>query len=109
MQPSRRGIALILVLWIVVLLSMAVLSLSLLTRTEALTTLSFKEELENKFFAEAGIRRGIMELFYRQANRNQQALLEGFEVFQWTAAVTRRKSGMAITASGSRKSRERSI
>jgi general secretion pathway protein K len=80
--PARRGIALILVLWIVVVLSMAGLSLSLLTRTEALTTLSFKEELENKFFAEAGIRRGIMELFYRQANRNQQNILEGFEVFQ---------------------------
>jgi len=81
-RPSGRGIALILVLWIVVILSMAVLSLSLLTRTEALTTLSFKEELENKFFAEAGIRRGIMELFYRHANRNQQVLIEGFEVFQ---------------------------
>jgi general secretion pathway protein K len=80
--PSRHGIVLILVLWIVVVLSMAVLSLSLLTRTEALSTLSFKEELENKFFAEAGIRRGIMELFYRHANRNRQALLEGFEVFQ---------------------------
>jgi general secretion pathway protein K len=82
-EPStERGIALILVLWIVVLLSMAALSLSLLTRTEALATLSVKEELENKFFAEAGIRRGIMELFYRHANRNQQALLEGFEAFQ---------------------------
>jgi general secretion pathway protein K len=81
-RSSVRGIALILVLWIIVLLSMAGLSLSLLTRTEALATLSFKEDLENKFFAEAGIRRGIMELFYRHANRNQQVHLEGFEVFQ---------------------------
>lgn len=81
-QPLERGIALILVLWIVVLLSMAALSLSLLTRTEALATLSVKEEIENKFLAEAGIRRGIMELFYRNANRNQQVILEGFEVFQ---------------------------
>jgi general secretion pathway protein K len=81
-QSSERGIALILVLWIVVILSMAALSLSLLTRTEALATLSVKEELENKFLAEAGIRRGIMELFYRNANRNQQVILEGLEVFQ---------------------------
>jgi general secretion pathway protein K len=81
-RSSERGIALILVLWIVVILSMAALSLSLLTRTEALATLSAKEEMENKFLAEAGIRRGIMELFYRHANRNQQVLLEGFEVFQ---------------------------
>ncbi len=79
---SERGIALILVLWIVVILSMAALSLSLLTRTEALATLSAKEEMENKFLAEAGIQRGIMELFYRHANPNQLVLLEGFEVFQ---------------------------
>jgi general secretion pathway protein K len=82
MRSSERGIALILVLWIVVILSMAALSLSLLTRTEALATLSAKEEMENKFLAEAGIRRGIMELFYRHANRNQQVVLEGFEVYQ---------------------------
>jgi len=79
---SQRGIALILVLWIVVLLTMSALSLSLLTRTDALATLSVKYELENKFLAEAGIRRGIMELFYRNANRNQQMLLEEFEPFQ---------------------------
>jgi len=81
--PSlERGIALILVLWIVVILSMAALSLSLLTRSEALATLSAKEATENKFFAEAGTRRGVMELFYRHANRNRQEVLEGFEVFQ---------------------------
>jgi general secretion pathway protein K len=82
MRSSERGIALILVLWIVVILSMAALSLSLLTRAEALATLSAKEEMENKFLAEAGIRRGIMEMFYRHANRNQQVIIEGFEVFQ---------------------------
>jgi len=81
-RPSQRGIALILVLWISVILSMAALSLSLLTRTEALATLSAKEEMENRFLAEAGIQRGITELFYRHANRNQQVLLDGFEVFQ---------------------------
>jgi general secretion pathway protein K len=81
-RSSERGIALILVLWIVVILSMAALSLSLLTRTEALATLSVKEELENKLLAEAGIQRGIMELFYRNANKNPRAILDGFEVFQ---------------------------
>jgi general secretion pathway protein K len=79
---SEKGVALILVLWIGALLSMAALSLSLLTRTDALATLSAKEELENKFLAEAGIRRGIMELFYRQANRAQQVLPEKPEVYQ---------------------------
>lgn len=79
---SDKGIALLLVLWIVVLLSMAALSLSLLTRTEALSTLSAKEEVEFKYLAEAGIRRGVMELMYRQANPNPLTLPEGFEVFQ---------------------------
>ena len=79
---SDRGIALILVLWVVVLMSMAALSLSLLTRTEALATLSFKEELEYKFLAEAGIQRGVMELLFRQANRDQQSILEGSEPYQ---------------------------
>jgi len=79
---SDRGIALILVLWVVVLMSMAALSLSLLTRTEALATLSFKEELENKFLAEAGIQRGVMELLFRRANRDQQSILEGSAPYQ---------------------------
>jgi general secretion pathway protein K len=79
---SDRGIALILVLWVVVLMSMAALSLSLLTRAEALATLSFKEELEYKFLAEAGIQRGVMELLFRQANRDQRSILEGSEPYQ---------------------------
>jgi general secretion pathway protein K len=79
---SERGIALILVLWIVTILSMAAMSFSLFTRSEAQATLSYKEELEHKFFAEAGLRRAIMELFYRKANGQQQVLLEGFEIFQ---------------------------
>ena len=79
---SERGVVLILVLWIVVVLSMAALSLSLLARTEAFATFAQKEGLENRYLAEAGIRRGIMELFYRQAHRNQQFFLEGFEPFQ---------------------------
>jgi general secretion pathway protein K len=81
-EQSERGVALILVLWIGALLSLAALSLSLLTRTDALATLSVKEELENKFLAEAGIQRAIMELFYRQANREQQVVLENSEVFR---------------------------
>ena len=79
---SDRGIALILVLWVVVLMSMAALSLSLMTRAEALATLSFKEELEYRFLAEAGIQRGVMELLYRQANRDQQSVLEGAEPYR---------------------------
>ncbi len=79
---SDRGIALILVLWVVALMSMAALSLSLLTRSDALATLSFKEELDYKFLAEAGFQRGVLELLYRQANRDQQSILEGAEPYR---------------------------
>lgn len=79
---SERGIALILVLWFVTILSMAAMSFSLFTRSEAQATLSYKEGLEHKFLAEAGLRRAIMELFYRKVNGQQQVMEEGFEIFQ---------------------------
>jgi general secretion pathway protein K len=79
---SERGIALILVLWFVTILSVVAMSFSLLARSEVQATRSYKEELENKFLAEAGLRRAVMELFYRKANGQQQVLREGFEIFQ---------------------------
>jgi general secretion pathway protein K len=64
-----------------------------MTRTETHATLSFKEGAEKKFLAEAGIERGIMELFYRNANKNQSIVLEGREV--WKIDGTPYKSQMA--------------
>lgn len=79
---SEKGIALILVLWIVTILAIAAMSFSLFTRSEAKATLAYKEGVENKFLAEAGLCRAIMELFYRKTNGQQQVLREGFEIFQ---------------------------
>jgi general secretion pathway protein K len=79
---SENGIALLLVLWVLTVLMVIVLSFSLMARTETLSTLSFKEGLEKKFVAEAGIERGIMEIFYKKVYNNQTVLLEGTEVWK---------------------------
>ncbi|MEI6153054.1 MAG: hypothetical protein WCQ90_03100, partial [Deltaproteobacteria bacterium] len=76
---SQRGIALVMVLWILVFLTVIVLSFSATVRTEAYSVLSFKKDIENKFLAEAGIQRGLMEILYRNVNKNQKVIVEGRE------------------------------
>jgi general secretion pathway protein K len=73
-RNSESGIALLIVLWVVVLLLTIALSFSVMARTEIFATLTLKEQLENKYLAEAGLQRAIVELFYRTANRNSQAM-----------------------------------
>ena len=75
------GIALLMVLWVLTILMVIVLSFSFMTRTETQSTVSFKEGMENKFLAEAGIERGIEEVFYRAVNKNQTLVLEGGELW----------------------------
>ncbi len=78
---SQDGIALLMVLWVLTILMVIVLSFSFMARTETQSTISFKEGIEKKFLAEAGIERGIMEMFYRNMNKNQVLVLEGSEVW----------------------------
>lgn len=63
---NRDGIALIMVLWVLTILMVLVLSFTYMTRTETDAAMSFRDGVAGKFLAEAGIQRGIMELFYRQ-------------------------------------------
>jgi general secretion pathway protein K len=63
---SQRGIALLTVLWVLTVLMVIVFSFSYMARTETLSTLYFKEGMEKRFLAEAGVQRGILELFYRR-------------------------------------------
>ncbi|TAN45582.1 MAG: hypothetical protein EPN22_02150 [Nitrospirae bacterium] len=74
---DSRGIALVMVLWVLVVLIVTAFSFAYTTRTETNSTLAFKNSLEEKLCSEAGIERGIMELFYRRQNLN----VEGVE--QW--------------------------
>ncbi|MEW6003224.1 MAG: helix-hairpin-helix domain-containing protein [Nitrospirota bacterium] len=78
---SQKGIALLLILWVLTILMVIVLSFSYMARTETYSTLSFKEGIEKKFLAEAGIERGIMELFYRNINKNLP-MTEDMEVWK---------------------------
>jgi general secretion pathway protein K len=81
-RGRQKGIALLTVLWVLTILMVIVFSFSLMTRTETLSTYSFKEGTENRFLAEAGIERGIMELLYRKQNVNNKVFLEGMEVWK---------------------------
>jgi len=79
---AEKGIALLMVLWVLTILMVLVLSFSFMTRTDTYATLSFMEGTERKLLAEAGIERGILELFYRNANKDQAVTLEGHEVWR---------------------------
>lgn len=79
---SEKGIALLMVIWVLIILMAIVLSYSYATRTETNSTLSYKEGIDKKFLAEAGIERGIMEIFYRNVYKNQSINIEGREVWK---------------------------
>ena len=70
------------VLWILTILMVIVFSFSYMSRTETYATMSFKGGIEKKFLAEAGLERGIMELFYRQFYRSQTIDIEGREIWK---------------------------
>lgn len=84
---KNDGIALLMVLWILTVLSVIVLTFSYMARTETLSTISFKENLEEKFLAEAGIERGVAELFYRTHYKDQEIEFEGTEVWRTDGTV----------------------
>ncbi len=81
-KKTQEGIILIIVMWVLTILMVIVLSFSVTTRTETHATLVFREGLEKKFLAEAGIERGIIELFYRNLYRGQEMLEEERKVWR---------------------------
>jgi general secretion pathway protein K len=77
---TEDGVALLIVLWVITLLMVLVMSFSMLTRTEANSTVFFRDGVQKKFFAEAAQERAIMEINHRQTYKNQTVILEGNEV-----------------------------
>lgn len=77
---AESGVALLMVLWVITLMMVLVMSFSLLTRTEANSTVFFRDGVQKKFFAEAALERAIMEIYHRQTYRNQTVVIEGNEV-----------------------------
>ncbi len=61
---SESGIVLMLVIWVMAVLLVIVLSVSMAARSQTMSTLAFKDQTQEKFLAEAGIQRGIMEINY---------------------------------------------
>jgi general secretion pathway protein K len=82
LMKSKKGIALLMVLWVLAILTVIVFSFSYMGRTETLSTMSFRDGVEKEFLAEAGVQRGIMEIFYANANVNRTVTLEGKEVWK---------------------------
>ncbi len=70
---SQRGIALLVVLWMLTILMTTVFSFSLTARTETYSTLSFKEGMENKYLAEAGVERAISEIYFRRKYQQDES------------------------------------
>lgn len=79
---AKKGFALLVVLWVLAVLIVMVLSFSMTTRSDTYGLLAFKEGMENKFFAEAGIERSIMEIIYHTVNQNQTLTLVGREIWR---------------------------
>ncbi len=63
---SSNGIALLMVLWVLAILSTIAISFSYMTRLEAGASYNAKELQKAAFLAEAGINKAIVELFYRK-------------------------------------------
>src|SRR5574340_1549071 len=78
----QGGIALLMVLWVLTVLTVIVFSFSYMIRTEAFASVAFRQTAEKKFLAEAGVERGIAELFYISANRNITPVGTGSEVWR---------------------------
>lgn len=61
------------VVWTITLLSVIVLSFAATVRTDGYATMGFKESMEQKYLAEAGIQRAIVELMYVRALKMRKA------------------------------------
>jgi general secretion pathway protein K len=69
---NRRGVALIMVLWVITILSVIVLEFCFAMRTEVNITKNFKEEMQLYAMAEGGVQRAIAELIFKHDPRIQQ-------------------------------------
>lgn len=71
-RKNQKGIALIMVLWVVAILSVVVLEFSFGMRTELNMTRHFKDELQLYEMAEGGVHRAIVEMIYKRDPGVQQ-------------------------------------
>lgn len=68
----EKGVALIMVLWVMAILSIVALEFSFAMRTEINVTKNHKEDLQRYAMAQGGVQRAITELIYKHDARLQQ-------------------------------------
>ncbi len=78
---NHNGVALVVVLWVMTLLITLTFVFAAMVRTEVFSTLTYKERVENKYLAEAGMNRAILEIFYRNMYKNNAVTLENAEIY----------------------------
>ncbi len=69
---NQKGVALIMVLWVVTILSVIALEFCFAMRTEVNITKNYKEEVQLYAMAEGGVHRAIAELIFKQDPTIQQ-------------------------------------
>jgi len=69
---DSRGVALIMVLWVITILTVVVLEFSFAMRTEVNITKNFKDELQLYAAAQGGVQRAIAEMIFKNDTRLQQ-------------------------------------
>jgi general secretion pathway protein K len=79
---NSTGVALIMVLWVITILSVIALEFCFAMRTEVKITKNFKEEVQLYAIAEGGVQRAIAELIFKHDARIQQMrkTLKGEEI-----------------------------
>lgn len=69
---NNRGIVLVLVLWILTIMMVIALSVSYVARTDLSGTILYVRDLQNRYYALAGLERAKAELLYRQYFLNDE-------------------------------------
>ena len=77
---SEKGIALIMVLWVIILLGVIVNTFAWMVRTEAQAVGNFKEETKAYYLARGGFQRAIMELLKSQESTVHEPPEEGLKL-----------------------------
>jgi general secretion pathway protein K len=69
---NPRGVALVMILWVITILTVVVLEFSFAMRTEVNITKNFKDELQLYAIAQGGVQRAIAEMIFKNDTRLQQ-------------------------------------
>ena len=75
-QQEEDGVVLLMVLWAIVVLTALMFTFAFMTRTDALSTFSYKESITRDYLAEAGISRAVMEMFYFNLKQEDELLVD---------------------------------